>query len=410
MQMKKRFSWPEDHWNWPIDISHKHGVRCGSMVWVDGQVDLSPAGQVRNPGNLSVQTENAMAYFERVLTDLDCDFYDLVTLLCFYVNDDSVNEREFLEKVAACLPPDCHTTVNAVPVPYLAYDDMLVEVEGYAMRRENGERTARTYTQTSPNDILPQPFVQGLHCDKMIFVSGQYPLDDRNQVIAKGDIVGQSNAVAKRLSCVLSELGATFDDVVKSNRWYVGGSGIGNFEAAALAFAENFKEPGPAATGIPIPRHANTDVLIKISLVAMLGQDGSHLPRVHVWPDTLWDWHVHLPYKHGIRCDEMIFLGGQVSLDELGQAVHPDDLSAQTHQAMGHIGTILNELGASYDDVCKITTVYQGSCGADDLNRNLPIRSSYFKTPGPATTGVPLPNLAYDSMAIEIDAFAMISD
>ena len=85
----------------------------------------------------------------------------------------------------------------------------------------------------------------------------------------------------------------------------------------------------------------------------------------------------------------------------------PGDLSAQTHQAMKHIGTILNELGADYDDVCKVTTVYQGDCGEEALNRNLPTRASYFNDPGPATTGVPLPVLAYDAMVIEIDVFAM---
>jgi enamine deaminase RidA (YjgF/YER057c/UK114 family) len=74
---------------------------------------------------------------------------------------------------------------------------------------------------------------------------------------------------------------------------------------------------------------------------------------------------------------------------------------------MVHIGTILNELGADYDDVCKVMTVYKGDCGAQALNDNLPIRSSYFSDPGPATTGVPLPVLAYDSMVIEIDVFAM---
>jgi enamine deaminase RidA (YjgF/YER057c/UK114 family) len=119
------------------------------------------------------------------------------------------------------------------------------------------------------------------------------------------------------------------------------------------------------------------------------------------------DWHVHLPYKHGLKCDSMIFLGGQVSLDKQGRAVHPNKLAAQTRQAMTHIGTILRELGASYHDVCKVTTVYQGSCGEDDLHENLSIRSSFFADPGPATTGIPLPTLAYPGMVIEIDVFAM---
>ena len=84
-----------------------------------------------------------------------------------------------------------------------------------------------------------------------------------------------------------------------------------------------------------------------------------------------------------------------------------DDLGAQTHQAMAHIRTILNELGADYGDVCKVLAMYQGNCGADALNANLPIRASYFNEPGAATTGVPLPKLAYESMNIEIDIYAM---
>ena len=380
------------------------------MIWVGGQVDLNTAGEIQNPGILAKQIVNSMSYFNRVLEDLGCQFEDLVTLLCFYVNDGSVDETEFLLLVASCLPEDCRTTVTAVPVPYLAYDGLMVEIEGYAMRRENGERTARSYVENHESRLLPKPFVEGLRSDKMIFVSGQYPVDAECKVAGTDDIVAQTEAVADRIFRVLEEFGAAMDDIVKINRWYVGSCGIEDFESAALAFASNFNEPGPAATGIPIPRHANEDVLIKIAAIAMLAEDGSRLPRTHSWPPGLWDWHVHLPYKHGLKCDGMIFLGGQVSLDENGTAVHPDDLTAQTHQAMQHIGTILNDLGADYDDVCKIMTVYQGDCGAEDLHRNLPVRSSYFNDPGPASTGVPLPALTYDSMVIEIDAYAMIDE
>ena len=74
---------------------------------------------------------------------------------------------------------------------------------------------------------------------------------------------------------------------------------------------------------------------------------------------------------------------------------------------MTHIGTILRDLGADYGDVCKVTTMYEGACGAQDLHSNLSIRSSFFPDPGPATTGIPLPKLAYPGMVIEIDVFAM---
>ncbi|MGE0211323.1 MAG: RidA family protein [Parvibaculaceae bacterium] len=405
--LRKRHVWPEGHWDWPIKVTHKHGLRCGQMLWVGGQVDLTSSGEVRNAGDLAAQVPNVIGSFGTVLEELGSSLTDLVKLLCFYVNDGSVDETEFLRMVGKALPDGAKPAVTAVPVPYLAYPGMVVEIEGYAMLGENDARLKRTYAAPKGVPALPDPFVHGLRCGKMIFVSGQSPLDAQGKVSKPGKIIDQTKIVMGQIGEVLSAFGADFDDAVKLNRWYVGHGTVEDFEPAALACAAHFKEPGPAATGVPLPRHAREGQQVRIEMVAMLGEDGSRLPRRHSWPETLWDWHVHLPYKHGLKCHDMIFLGGQVSLDKQGRAVHPGKLSAQTRQAMTHIGTILKDLGADYGDVCKVMTVYEGDGHGDDLHENLSIRSSFFVDPGPATTGIPLPKLAYPEMVIEIDIFAM---
>ena len=406
--MKKQYAWPEGTWNWPIKVCHKHAVRSGDMIWVGGQVDLTPQGNVNNPADIPAQTKEAMHHFARALEALDCDLEDVVWLLCFYVNDGSLDEQDFLSMVGACLPANARVAVNAVPVPALAYPGLAVEIEGYAMRRTDGERTKKFVAENSELQTLPAPFCQAVRSGKMIFVSGQYPCSNTGEAVEAGSIVNQTRQVMGQVQQLLGQFGAGFDDVVKLNRWYAGNSGVEDFEPAALACASFFPDPGPAATGIPLPAHADPEVAIKISVVAMLSEDGQHLPRTHSWPESLWDWHTHLPYQHGVKCAEMIFLGGQVSLNKQGEATHRDDLSAQTRQAMTHIGTILNDLGADYSDVCKILAVYCASDDAERLHENLSIRSSYFTDPGPASTGVPLPVLAYDSMVIEIDTFAMV--
>ena len=176
--MERRHAWPDGHWDWPIDVTHKHGARCGEMVWVGGQVDLAPDGVVCNAGDLAAQTMRAMAHFARVLEELGCDLLDRVALLCFYVNDGSVDEAAFLASVGECLPPGARPAVTAVPVPYLAYEGLQVEIEGYAMRRENGERTPRTFADRSAASPLPSPFCQGVRSGRMIFVSAQSPVDN----------------------------------------------------------------------------------------------------------------------------------------------------------------------------------------------------------------------------------------
>jgi enamine deaminase RidA (YjgF/YER057c/UK114 family) len=405
--VKRRHAWPKGHWNWPIEVTHKHGLRCGQMIWVGGQVDLTRDGQVRHPNDLATQTRNVMDNFGHVLKELDASPGDLVKLLCFYVNDGSVDETAFLQSVAAALPDEALPAVTAIPVPYLAYPEIAVEIEGYAMRGEDNAKLTRSHAPSAGLSPLPEGFSQAVRCGKMIFVSAQSPVDAQGKLVHPGNIVAQTNQVMGQVGRALRHFGASFDDVVKLNRWYVGQGTVADFEPASLACAAHFKEPGPAATGIPIPAHARKGQQIKIEVVAMLGTDGKRLARRHSWPDSLWDWHLHLPYKHGLKCEDMIFLGGQVSLDKKGKAVAPGDLAAQTRQAMIHIGTILRDLGADYKDVCKVTAVYEGKCGGKDLHENLSIRSSFFSDPGPATTGLPLPVLAYPGMVIEIDIFAM---
>jgi enamine deaminase RidA (YjgF/YER057c/UK114 family) len=400
-------AWPEGHWGWPIKVSHKHGVRSGQMIWVGGQVDLTPDGKVNHPGDLRAQTKNAICSFGKVLKELQCELTDLVKLLCFYVNDGTADEAAFLQMVAAELPDGARPAVTAVPVPYLAYPEMVVEIEGYAMRGAGGDVLPRQFAFSSKLSPLPEGFANAVRCGKMIFVSGQSPVSEEGEVLSPGDIVAQTKQVMKQIGVALQQFGAGFGDVVKINRWYVGSGTVEDFEPAALACAAHFKEPGPAATGVPLPRHGRQGQQIKIEVVAMLGEDGQHLLRRHVRPESVWDWTVHLPYYHGLKCHDMIFLGGQVSLDKQGRTVHAGNMAAQTRLALAHIGTVLNALGASYDDVCKVTTVYQGGASGDDLHENLSIRSSHFTEPGPATTGIPLPVLAYPDMSIEIDVFAM---
>jgi enamine deaminase RidA (YjgF/YER057c/UK114 family) len=405
--VEKQYAWPKGHWNWPIEVVHKQGVRCGQMIWMGGQTDTTPEGKVNNPGNLAVQTANSIANLGRVLADLGCDFTDLVKLLCFYVNDGSVKEPDVLAMIAAALPAGARPAITLVPVAWLCYPDMVVEIEGYAMLGTDGRKLPRSFADGPTLSPLPTAFAPALRCGKMIFVSAQSPANADGSLACPDDIVGQTRQVMKQVGDALKAFGADFDDVVKINRWYVGAGQVEDFEPAALACAAHFKEPGPAATGVPLPRHAVPGQLLKIEVVAMLNEDGARLKRRHVWPESLWDWTIHLPYHHGLKCHDMIFLGGQVSLDKHGQTVNAGDMPAQTRQAMTHIGTILKALGADYSDVCKITTVYAGESGYDILHENLSVRSSFFKDPGPATTGIPLPVLAYPAMSIEIDAFAM---
>ncbi|MFP6744058.1 MAG: RidA family protein, partial [Alphaproteobacteria bacterium] len=96
MTLPRTHSWPEGHWDWPIHLSHKHGLRCGDMIFVGGQVDLDSSGKVRHGDDLATQTVEVMAYMGRVLEGFGADLDDVVMLTAFYVNDGTIDEDAFL--------------------------------------------------------------------------------------------------------------------------------------------------------------------------------------------------------------------------------------------------------------------------------------------------------------------------
>ena len=385
----------------------RQGVRRGVMIWVGGQADLEDQIEALNPFDLPRQITGAMRRFDLVLHDLNVDLRDLVFLLCFYLEDGNSNEEAVLDLLAAALPSGVRTAITVVPVPSLRHQGQMVEVEGYAMRQENGDRMSRTYVRSSTSSTSASKFCAGIRCGKMIFVSGQSPVDPHGGVHAPGDIIAQTNYEMEEIRNILAQFGAGFEDVVKNNRWYSGRACVEDFEPAALACASFYNDPGPAATGIPVPRFSDPDVMIKLSCVAMLGEDGETLPRQYVWPESLWDWTISLPYKHGVKCEDMIFLGGQVSLNKKGEAIDVRNLPAQVRRSIGHIRILLRALGADEEDLYKLTTLYRRDDTADATSPVSPDQIANSPLSGPVNTQVPLPDLAYPGLEVEIEAFAM---
>ena len=71
--MKKRHCWPQGHWNWPINVTHKHGVRCGEMIWVGGQDVINgtmSAGELTAFIVYAVMVAMAVAAIAGVLAEL----------------------------------------------------------------------------------------------------------------------------------------------------------------------------------------------------------------------------------------------------------------------------------------------------------------------------------------------------
>ena len=353
------------------------------------------------------QTRGALNYLSDVLEDLGADTNDLVKLVVYYVGDLAA-ERQIVAQIESRLDSDTRPVINTVCLPELCYPHMLIEIEGVAMRNPDGSRLTRKCYQLDSLPMYSARYSHAVHCGDMLFTCDISAISAEGQIEAADDITTQSEIMMQRLDLLLNTAGADTSDVVKLNVFYVGQDCAEDWESAAKVRAGFFKDPGPAATGIPTDCFPVAGQMTKIAVTAMLDQSGQRLNKKYAWPDGHWDWTTPLPYKHGNLCQGMIHLGGQVSLDSSANVIDPDDMVAQTQRAMDNIANVLAEFSATLDDVVKVTTFYQGQSCAQALHENLMIRSNSYSEPGPATTGIPVRNLVYKAMIIEIEVIAII--
>lgn len=113
-------------------------------------------------------------------------------------------------------------------------------------------------------------------------------------------------------------------------------------------------------------------------------------------------------YSHGYKIDvgdsEIIFTTGQIALDKDGNVVGLNDIEAQTEFVFKSLQNILEEAGASLDDVVKVN-IYVTDM--NDFAKISPIRNKYFKNCEPASTLVEVNSLVKEGCKIEIEVVAV---
>ena len=105
---------------------------------------------------------------------------------------------------------------------------------------------------------------------KTIHVSGQVGVDERGQVVGKGDLKAQTEQTFANLDSALKAAGASFRDVVKMNLYVVGLKPelvplIREVRARYVS-----RESPPASTLVGVSALVGADWLIEIEVVAVV--------------------------------------------------------------------------------------------------------------------------------------------
>ncbi|MDV2478162.1 RidA family protein [Rhodococcus zopfii] len=109
---------------------------------------------------------------------------------------------------------------------------------------------------------------------------------------------------------------------------------------------------------------------------------------------------------------KLIFMAGQVAVDASGVVVGTGDLIAQAERCYLNVATSLAAVGASFDDVVKLT-VYLVDWTPDKMGRFIEgvARASAklgIAAPLPPLTGIGVAALAEPDFLIEVEAIAVV--
>ncbi len=253
---------------------------------------------------------------------------------------------------------------------------------------------------------IPITHRQGTRHGRMMFVGGQCDLDESGNVRNPGDLARQADACLQHVRSVVEALDGRFEDVVKLNVFYVGGS---HDDEIALLQRLRKHVTGPIAPVISLvalPRMAYPGMSITVDAVAIDNRDGAAARRV-ADPAGHWPWPRGGEFSHGLRCGELSFVAAQSARGATGAIRYRDDIVAQAELTVANIARVLEAMGCDLDDVVKLNTWFVGFGTDEDWRRAARVRSEAFRFPGPGATGVPAPAPYPDGGLVRQDCWAV---
>lgn len=114
-------------------------------------------------------------------------------------------------------------------------------------------------------------------------------------------------------------------------------------------------------------------------------------------------------FSNGVKVTggELLFISGQLAKDANSELVGKGDIKVQTKQVLENIKKVLDQAGATFSDIVRVTVFIKDMNQFRDIHD---VRLQYFDENNlPASTMVEVSGFVDENALIEIDAVAVIN-
>ena len=252
---------------------------------------------------------------------------------------------------------------------------------------------------------------QAVRAGDLIFVGGLMAIDASGNVVGE-DVATQTRLIFERLQAVLRQAGAGLADVVKHNVYFT----CENSQAAVTRFLDDldavrtkyFTAPGPTTTEIRCGLDKQ-GALLMIDAWAIVGGKRERLD-----PPGHWRWRKGLPFVQGWKVGDMLFIGGQRSLDRDGKVLGVGDIEIQTDEAFRNLDTMLRAGGGDRDSLMRQNTYFrffgEGREVTDYWEKMTNVRRRYMSVPSAAGAGLRIEGMGDADELIQVEGIGMLGD
>ncbi len=255
-------------------------------------------------------------------------------------------------------------------------------------------------------DSAPQAVAAG----GLLFVGGLMATDDKGDIAATG-VAGQARLIFENLARLLRQAGASMADIVKHNVYFTCETdAVGAFlEELDAVRAGIFSAPGPTTTEIRCGLDKPGALLM---IDAWVVTDDT--PRELLDPPGHWRWQRALPFVQGWKVGDMLFIGGQRSLDSHGKVLGLGDIEVQTDEAFRNLDTMLRAGGSDRHSLMRQNTYFrffgQGREVTDYWEKMTNVRRRYMAVPSAAGAGLRIQGMGDADELIQVEGIGVLGE
>ena len=410
--MTRDYIFPEgEDWRWREETPFAHSVGVGDQVFIAGQQTLDANGNVRDAGNIAAQTRNVFENMKSSLAKLGLRFEDLARINTYYVfagaDEDATQYWEDMTQIRLEYFPDPGPVGTAVRIKAMPYEGQLIQIEGVAIRGKSRAIRQRIMPDGSWDWSIPLPLSQGWRVGERIFVGDQISADEQGKSVHVGNLSAQTHNIFKFIGNVLSDAGASFDDVVHVKVCFKHDSR----EPSGQTFADKIMDVAAQYAGASgsVLTAFGVDLLypgLDLEIDAMAIADPARRPLSgsvtggRYQPDNFSD---------GVRAAGEIYIGGQTALSVDGAVLAPGDIAGQARIVFERLASVLAADSATLNDVVKLNLFFvaDAAASAQAFHTISAVWADIAPGAHPAMTPVRVHELVQGGLLVQADCIAL---